>query len=570
VNRRLVTRLVLLLVPVLAAGVFCRVWYTPDEPREADLVAAMVAQPSALPSLGGVTFAEKPPLLYWLGAAAVATAGGTPSAARLPNVLYGLVTALALAYIARRAAGPTAGYLTGVVSVTALQLYAAMIWLATDAPLLAGVALSLAGLYAAITTEVPAARRRGYGVLALGCVVAFYAKGPAGWIVPGFATLTVFLLEKRWRDGWRSGPWWVLPLVLLCIAPWIVAVHGRSDGDASLNVLFWYNLVGRAVVLDGAGDLTYAAGHPNSLGKYVLELPVYLFPWTALSLAAFVRGFRYVRLPGATGSAWRLAYGAVVPSTVLLSIAATARGVYYAPPLLGFALMIGLAVGEESAATSPTRGSALALTRGLIVLYAVLVGAVALLLLCAPTTRDGLHLALAVVAALGTVFSVHRGLRAGGTRDRVVRDLSVAVAATLVCVAAPMWWGLNPWVDLEATAQEVRAAVGDRPLRLYRPDETTVAMADLYLDHATALGHDERPADPNVRYLWLVPDHYRWKPAQWLRRLGYRQESVAVVSPPVVAPDDLPRARVEALIERAGGRRYAVLAVEPLTPPEAP
>ena len=175
-NRNLVTRLLLLLIPVLAAGLFLRTFYTPDEPREASLTVAMATQANhALPELAGETFAEKPPLLYWLGGAVVASVGPSPASTRLPNLFYGLLAALSLALIARRAAGLAAGVVTGVVTVTALQLYDVLIWLATDAPLVAGVSVALAGMYAGLTTEVVSARRRGYVVLAVGLLVAFFA-----------------------------------------------------------------------------------------------------------------------------------------------------------------------------------------------------------------------------------------------------------------------------------------------------------------------------------------------------------------------------------------------------------
>ena len=87
-NRSLVQRLLLMLVPVLVTGLFLRVYYTPDEPREGSLAVAMAHQADhALPELAGETFAEKPPLLYWLSGVAVAVAGPTPAATRVPNLL---------------------------------------------------------------------------------------------------------------------------------------------------------------------------------------------------------------------------------------------------------------------------------------------------------------------------------------------------------------------------------------------------------------------------------------------------------------------------------------------------
>ena len=51
-NRSLVLRLLLLVLPVLASGLFLRVYYTPDEPREASLVVAMAAQQNHAMQIG--------------------------------------------------------------------------------------------------------------------------------------------------------------------------------------------------------------------------------------------------------------------------------------------------------------------------------------------------------------------------------------------------------------------------------------------------------------------------------------------------------------------------------------
>ena len=76
-----IARLLWLVLPLLCVGLFARVYYTPDEPREASLVVAMASQADkSLPELGGQPFAEKPPLLYWLGGGAVAALGSSPAA----------------------------------------------------------------------------------------------------------------------------------------------------------------------------------------------------------------------------------------------------------------------------------------------------------------------------------------------------------------------------------------------------------------------------------------------------------------------------------------------------------
>ncbi len=100
----------LILAASLCVGILGRGYWTPDEPREADLAWRMSWQPSkAVPLLAGEAFCEKPPLTYWLAGATIGAGGSDAWVARLPNLLYALITALAVAMIARRGAGPIAG-----------------------------------------------------------------------------------------------------------------------------------------------------------------------------------------------------------------------------------------------------------------------------------------------------------------------------------------------------------------------------------------------------------------------------------------------------------------------------
>src|SRR5271156_6470834 len=78
-------------------GLFARGYWTPDEPREADIAWRMSWQTDkAVPLLAGEPFCEKPPLAYWAAAAPIALFGPSAWAARLPNLLYALVTAIAI------------------------------------------------------------------------------------------------------------------------------------------------------------------------------------------------------------------------------------------------------------------------------------------------------------------------------------------------------------------------------------------------------------------------------------------------------------------------------------------
>ena len=556
--------LVALLVVAAAAGLFGRVYYTPDEPREASLIASLLEPGSkALPQLAGRPFAEKPPLLYWLGAATQAGLGATPAAARLPNLLYVLLTGLASAALARRAAGPAAGFAAGVVAVTALQLYQALIWLATDAPLTAGVALALLGAYRALVAEVDGERWRGYLLLHAGLAIAFFAKGFAGWLVPLSAYGTVVIAERRWRELARRELWLGFALLGLAIGGWVAWVAGTPAGRESLKVLFWYNLVGRVAALGVAPGVDYASGHHNWPGKYLLELPLYLLPWSVLALAAVRRAFWHARQRGAQGTAWRLALGAIVPPTLLLSLAATARGVYYAPPALGFAILVGLYVGGAGTALDRYDRVCWRLTQVLIAALALLLGLAAAAVSWAPAWRDATTLALGAAGLAGALLAAGLALAPGVAAAGRLPRLATATALTLSLVAVPLLYSLNAWLSLERLAAPLARETAGRPLVLLAPDETTLALASLYLPRGAVVasagpGVDFAPAlaaaGATARVLWLVPGAARWNLNDWATFLGY-----SASARPAAVPHPPAGLALECMLTRPGGRAYALL-----------
>ena len=577
-------RLLVLLLPVALVGVLGRVYYTPDEPREASLVVAMAQQAQhALPELGGRPFAEKPPLLYWLGAASVTAFGATPAAARLPNVLYLLVAALAIGALAARAAGPAAGFAAAMVAATALQLYLVLIWLATDAPLVAGVALALLGMHLGLGAATSRARLAGYLVLHAGLAVAFFAKGLAGWMVPLLAFATVLALERRGRELARWELWAGTPLVLAAIGAWVLCVTRLPDGAQLLRVLFWYNLVGRALSVAAPAEYLYAAGHLNWPGKYLVELPLYLLPWSPLALAAARRAWRRARSPGSAGTAWRIALGAIVPATLLLSLAATARGVYYGPPALGFALLIGLYVAEAGTALDRFDRACWRLTGALVAATALLVGALAALALFSPAGRQGAYLVTGGVAVASALLAAWLVLRAPRAAGGAFPRYALALAAALSLAAGPLYHQLNTWLSLEASAARVLEASGDARLLLLYPDETTIAMTQLYMP-AGRLRDTVLASDPDAaararralggpgaatRILWPVPGPSRWNAGAWLAFLGYGAGR-APEPQRLELPGDLGELRLECLLTRPGGRTLAILAPTSVATPPGP
>src|ERR1700751_856812 len=123
------------LAPLWLVGMCGRGVWTPDEPREVDIAWRMSQQSDrALPQLAGVPFLEKPPLSYWMSAAALHLFGDSAQAARAPNLLYAVIGALSLAALAlAMQMDAAAAVIATLVAMSALTALRVSVWLAPDA-----------------------------------------------------------------------------------------------------------------------------------------------------------------------------------------------------------------------------------------------------------------------------------------------------------------------------------------------------------------------------------------------------------------------------------------------------
>ena len=580
-NRRVLWLITIMLLASWCVGMFSRGYWTPDEPREADISWRMSWQADpAVPLLAGEAFCEKPPLTYWLSGASMRLFGAAGWAARLPNLFYAIVTTLSVAWLARRLAGTLAATAAAAASATFLLSYQVAIWLATDAPLLAAVALALAGACAGFYAEDRRQRLFGYLVMHAALALGFLAKSAAAWMVPALALATLIVWERRWREALRWELWIGLPLQALIIGAWVWSVYDGPQGADHLRVFFWNNLVGRFTHIDAPLDLQYATGHRNSPGKYLLEMPIYLFPWTLLVIAAGARAWRRRADLGPDLRAVRFALAAALPPLLVLSLATTARNIYLAPALPAVAILLGWWASEANA--GPRRADTLALraTAGLLLLATfVAVAAVALGWLDAAVT-GGVPAGIAAMAALGATAGIALSLlawRAAGRRQvqGALLALLLAYCSLLIGPASMAYRLADRWQDLAAIGAELKASVGAAPLVLVAPDETTRAWVDLYV--STAVERTGAPTDeavlrhlsallngaPRLRFALVQLDGRALTPQlqNLARSVGLRRLQAAVPAAPAwIAAAQLRIARVYSL---PNGRRYALLAGAP-------
>ncbi len=522
------------------AGLFGRGYWTPDEPREAALAASVSTHPLPLPLLGGATFAEKPPLTYWLAGASMAQFGRSAAAARLPQLGYALLALFAVVALARSLLGVRAGaraiaLAAGAVFATSALVYQVQVWLDTDALLLAGACLALAGMYAGLSATARDRRWRGYLAMHAGLTLALFAKNFAAWLVPVLAFLCFIAWERRWRELLRREFWLGALLPLACIGAWVMAVAARPEGAQALRILFWNNLVGRVLPVAAEARYNYASGHANWPGRYFIELPLYLLPWTALALYAVRSAWRGARCPGEGRAAWRFALCAALPGLLVLSFAATGRSIYAAPCMIGFVLLIALWMAEPAAQPGavPAR-RAVSTTALLIALLALLVLAVTIALQWTVERAHGPQFLASALAAIAVAAAAMKQFFSRSTPVHVaVTRLAVAWCVLFSLGLLGLIAAMNRTQDIEALAARVTLAAGPGPLLLWNPDETTVGLAQLYLpaqgwsmldaadpDAAALL---ERRLERAPRTMIVSPIGGRgWSSAQWLAYLRGR------------------------------------------------
>jgi 4-amino-4-deoxy-L-arabinose transferase-like glycosyltransferase len=580
VVQRWAVLVVVALAPIWLIGILDRGLWTPDEPREADIAWRMSQQSDrTLPELAGTPFLEKPPLSYWMSAAGVDLFGESPAAVRSPNILYATLTALAVGALALAMSNGAAAIIAALVTATTIIVFRVSVWLAPDACLLAGCAISLLGAYIGYTS--PAGRRKllGYCLMHVGAAMGFMAKSAPGWMAPALALGAIITWERRWSElaRWELYVGFILQAAI--IGPWIWAVTRTTHGSEALLALFWHNVVGRFTKISAPTALDYSTGHKNTPGKYFIELPVYLLPWTLLVIAALRRAWNKVRIGGLEGTPWRFAVGASLPFLVVLSIAATARDIYSAPALLGLGILVALWLREAQLAPTRLDMWAIRWTRWLVTLIALVFAAFpAALAMMDFELRYVLAAAVVLVVSLAAMYSSGKAQNHGDLRGSFGWTYASYVAA--VCVMAVATFPtIDRWQDLSKLAGDIYTDSQRSELALLDPDETTIAMLDDKLrtpftilttepqvPGAPAKTREQVVSDwfnmhgPTARVLVLLPGHASGE----LTRLA---ERFRTIKPPDDGTADELKSRGAASLERRyelpQGRRYALLGPPP-------
>ncbi len=468
--------------------------WPPDEPRYA-LIAEELRRMDHGPKglvllhLHGAPYTQKPPLFYWLAAAAGAPLGRvTEFAARLPSALAGIATIAATIALGTLCFGRGAGTLAGLLLATTFDwsYRARTVQLDTLLALFETTALLAfwrieAARTAASRSEQRAdvdARRRNLVWLHGSLALAVLSKGPVGWIVPMLAIAAYLGWERRLRDLRGLLPLWGLALSILPGLVWItVAVALGPPGFFHEAVVD--NLFGRAV---------QGTTHAQPFYYYLEKFPPDLFPWLLL-LPVTVWAARRVLGDAAAPDdrrPWRFLLAWIATSVLFFSLASGKRLRYLLPIEPAFALLFAatLRVWLAQSPRAP-RGlaiGALVLGVGALAATGVLVGRNPLG--DAVSTR-GLAVALVAIVAATALTWMWLARRRFATETRIALLAACVFAVQMVAHAVVL-----PALDAENSPRPIAEAAA----ALARPGEQVALYRGGDIADAVAY-YDDRPVD---------------------------------------------------------------------------
>ena len=211
----------------LLATAWVRPLMAPDEGRYGGVALAMLRSGDWLvPRLDGLPFFHKPPLFYWIGAAAMAVTGPVEWAARPPSVLGAGTAAAALFLFLRRWSTVRLALLSTVVLVTTPFFFLGAQFANLDM-LVAGCisATILLAAGAALAKEREEPWRALLAGAYLFAAAGLLAKGLIGLVLP-VAVIAIWCAATRRFAALRLALWLPGWAVLLAVAgPWFVAMQ---------------------------------------------------------------------------------------------------------------------------------------------------------------------------------------------------------------------------------------------------------------------------------------------------------------------------------------------------------
>ena len=311
----------------------------PDEGRYVGIAWDMLRSGDwLLPRLDGLPYFHKPPLFYWITAAALSVSHSSLLAARLAPWIGGCLAVAAMFLFTRRWVGREFALWTLLALATTPLLFFGAQYANLDM-LVAGCITATILAFAHAALLEPGERGRAAALLAAYalCALGVLAKGLIGIVLPGMVLFLWLAWERRWRVMLRL-LWWPGILLFFAIAsPWFIAMQERFP-----QFMHYFFVVQHFQRFAASGF-----NNPRPAWFYPVVLLVLALPWTLWLARARVLAWRGDDKPAVVR---RLMLAWLVSITLFFSLPTSKLVGYILPvvaPLVYLAVDVALRAGSE-------------------------------------------------------------------------------------------------------------------------------------------------------------------------------------------------------------------------------
>lgn len=441
-----------------------------------------------IPTICGIPSCHKPPMTYWVLAAAMCVFQSESEwVVRLPILLATLATALIIAHCTARWHGRQAGFWAGLVQLS--SFYVLMQGRLAESDMLFCLAITSAMIVFAIGTLHASSKARFLAWVYYGLIgIAFLIKGPLGIALIGGGSC-LFLAWERQKDVLRfllSPTGWMITAII-CVS-WPIAAYLKYP--AIVDDWYMHNIDRFNGGIGGAKPPLF----------YFYMTPLMLLPWTPFAIAglwhrdAETQPFRRLLL------CWFAA------GFVLLSLSVWKHKHYLIPLLPPFSVFAGVGLARFRGANSSRFIQAHPLLAPCMVIALGMAGSAASWTLLEDIGRP--VLVILAVLTLGLVLAVV--LEAQGRRNLLPGTLVGTTGAVAVSVFFLLMPHFDSYVDQTRFAENINHLLpDDTPLQVVALPENQIVY---YLDHPLVREDDsqmflERAVKANSPMFVLAPEH---------------------------------------------------------------
>jgi len=311
--------------------------WNPDEPRYAQVAREMVNGGDwILMHFNGKTYADKPPLFFWLIAfSSFLWQGFTSFSVRFPSAFFGTLTVLLTFLIGKHLYSSRTGFLAGLILVTSLEFA----YLATRANIDATLTFFTTTSFFCFIKwyEFKKDERDGearfknltiYGFY-IGLALATLAKGPVGFILPLLVSMVYLVVEKDWNGIKRMKLIQGMILFIIIVLAWYLPALLKGGKE-------YFN---ETIMLHTVDRFAKGSSHIRPFYYYLYNFSADFLPWIFFLPAAIAYGFSGERAGIKREFLFLFVWFAVI--FIFFSFSKGKRGLYLLPLFPAVSLIVG-------------------------------------------------------------------------------------------------------------------------------------------------------------------------------------------------------------------------------------